>query len=133
MQRQAGYFATAFKAQEQVLLLALKSKKPSETSPVFQEVFQDLIQGQAEVNGVREKNRKSPQDNHLAMLSDGVSILFWVVQPSKPDDFVGEVLGGARMWGNRILTQFKEKCVSAHAASGLPLTDSTETHNRPNM
>lgn len=88
------------------------------------DIFKDLIQGQEKVNGVREKNRKSPQDNHLAMLSDGVSVLFWVVQPNKPDDYVGEVLGGARMYGNRLLTQFKDKCVS------FPPVHASETNAR---
>lgn len=79
------------------------------------EVFKDLVKGSEQVGAVRDNNRQSPQGSHLAMVGDGVAVLFWVVQPAKPDEYVGEVLGGARTYGNRILTEHRNKY-------GLPCT-----------
>lgn len=105
-----------FKAQRNVLLVANKAKKPAESSPVFMEVFKNLMEGSEKVGAVREWNRKTPQDNHLAMVSDGSAVVFWLVQPAKPDEYVGEVLGGARTYGNRILTEHKSKYVVPYNA-----------------
>ena len=97
------------------MFVSNKAKKPSETAPVFMDILQDLQRGIMEVNGLRDKNRKSPQENHLATLVEGSGAFNWLLQPGKPDEYIGEVLGGARMYSNRILTQNKDKCVESVA------------------
>lgn len=106
---QGAAFCVAFKAQRDVLLIASKSREPSPTSPVFMEILKNLQHGIETVNNVRENNRRSPQVNHLAMLADGVGMLAWVTIKPGPDKFVGEVLGGAQVYGNKILMQYKDK------------------------
>jgi len=71
------------------------------------EILKDLQGGMEAVNNVRESNRKVPQENHLAMLADGVGTLGWVAIKPGPDKYIGEVLGGAQFYGNKIMTTFK--------------------------
>lgn len=73
------------------------------------EILKDLQHGIETVNNVRENNRKCPQENHLAMVADGVGMLAWVTIKPAPDKYVSEVLGGAQFFGNKILTAYKEK------------------------
>lgn len=46
--------------------------------------------------------------DHLAMVGEGISALQWLIMESKPADYVGEVIGGAQMYGNRVLKAYKE-------------------------
>ena len=64
------------------------------------------------VNNVREQNRKTPQENQLAMVAEGISMLAWVTMRPNPEKHVADVLGGAQLYGNRVLTAFKDKFVS---------------------
>lgn len=109
IEEQAKSFSAAFKSQRDVLLVASKAKEPSQTSPVYRDVLKDLIEGIESVNGIRDKNRKSPQENHLSMIADGSGVLSWVTMKPSPDKYVAEVLGGAQFYGNKILSAFKGK------------------------
>lgn len=62
------------------------------------------------VEEIRQANRQSPFRDHLAMVADGLGALGWVLQDSKPADYVAELFGGAQMYGNKVLQQCKEKC-----------------------
>ena len=73
------------------------------------EIFQELQKGITEVNSIRDKNRKGPQENHLSSLVEGSGAFSWLLQPAKPDNYIEEVLGGAKIYSNRILTQHKDK------------------------
>ena len=87
-------------------------------SPAFQELISSLQHEMGTVNDIRESNRSSPYSNHLAMIGDGVGALQWIVMDSKPADYVGDVLGGAQMYGNRVLKEYKEKLVFAVHVDG---------------
>lgn len=87
------------------------------------ELLQDIQKGIMEVNSIRDKNRKHPDENHLATLVDGSDALFWVVQPGKPHDYIGEAINASRMWSNRILTQFKDKYGRTRSKKGLAGND----------
>jgi adenylyl cyclase-associated protein len=54
----------------------------------FPELIKDLQQDMGSVGDVRDTNRASQMKDHLAM--------------------VGEVTGGAQMYGNRVLKAYKE-------------------------
>lgn len=45
---------------------------------------------------------------HFAMVGEGIAALQWLLMEGKPADYVGEVAGGAQMYGNRILKAYKE-------------------------
>ena len=90
-------------------MVASKAKEPDMGSTIFHDILKDLQNGIEKVNAIRDNNRKCPEESHLSVLADGVNILAWVTVKDKPDDFVEQVLGGARMYGNRILTTYKDK------------------------
>lgn len=68
----------------------------------------ELQEGIGKVNEIRDKNRKCPQENQLAFLGEGVGVVGWVTYRPKPQDYIGDILGGAQLYGNRILKDFKE-------------------------
>ena len=45
---------------------------------------------------------------HLAMVGEGIAALQWLVMEGKPADYIGDVIGGAQMYGNRVLKTYKE-------------------------
>lgn len=64
------------------------------------------------VSNIRENNRASPLFNHLSTVSEGIPGLAWVTYDAKPAKFVNEMVGAARFYGDRVLREYKEKCVS---------------------
>lgn len=107
--KQSNLFCDAFRAQRQVLLVATKAKAPEDTDSIWQELLSDLIKHVQSIQSIRDEQRKSPAENHLAMIADGSGILSWVQVKPGADKYVEEVLGGARMYGNRIMTAHKGK------------------------
>ena len=69
------------------------------------------------VNDIREANRASPQFTHLTTVSEGIAVLGWITIDPKPVDYVSEMLSSTQFYGNRIITQNKEKFVFSHAGS----------------
>lgn len=105
---QSVLFAGAFRKTHDVLLIASKSKEPDQSSEVYRDILKPLGMGIEETVKVRDTNRGSPQSNQLNMLAEGAGVLAWVQIKPRPDEYVGELLGGAQMYGNRILKEFKE-------------------------
>lgn len=105
---QAQAVAQAFAAQRVFLLTSTKAKKPDMTSMAFGELIQDLQHAMSTVGDIRDSNRASKVKEHLAMTSEGVSALQWLVMEGKPADYIGDVIGGAQMYGNRVLKTYKE-------------------------
>ena len=81
------------------------------TSPAFGELIKDLQHEMSTVGDIKEANRTSPFKDHLAMVAEGMGALQWVVFEGKPADYVADVLGGVQLFGNRVLKEYKEKCV----------------------
>lgn len=61
------------------------------------------------VGDIRDSNRGSKAKDHLAMVGEGISALQWLVMEGKPADYIGDVIGGAQMYGNRVLKAYKER------------------------
>lgn len=80
-------------------------------SPVFMDIIKDLRTKLELVQTIRDQNYKCPEENNLAMLSEGVGMLGWVMVKPKPDEHVNDILGGAQMYGNRVLTRWKSEYV----------------------
>lgn len=95
--------------QRQVLLIASKANEPDERTYIT--ILTPLRESMQRVDKFRDDNRKCPQEDHMAMLADGVSAMGWVTWTPKPEDYVADVLGGAKMYGNRVLTKYKGQYV----------------------
>lgn len=100
--------AKAFRDQRRFIATSTKAKKPDMTSTSFSELIKDLQQDMGSVGDVRDTNRASQMKDHLAMVGEGIGALQWLIMDGKPADFVGEVTGGAQMYGNRVLKAYKE-------------------------
>ena len=98
-------------------MIASKAKKPDMTSPSFSELIKDLQHEMGTVTEIKDSNRASAFKDHLNMVAEGMGGLQWVVFEGKPADYVAEILGGVQLFGNRVLKEYKEKCVRRHASS----------------
>lgn len=95
----------AFEAERSYLYLTTKAKKPDPQPP---ELLTEIHRCTGTIDGIREANRSSPLFPHLSMVSEGILALGWVVE-QRPADVVGDILGGSQFYGNRVLSQYKEK------------------------
>lgn len=99
----------AFAAERKFLIVTTKAKKPDIQSPVYMEVLKDLQSTMGVVNDIREANRASPLFKHLSTVSEGINVLIWVANETKPVDTITEMLSSAQFWGNRVIQEYKEK------------------------
>ncbi|KAI9841542.1 MAG: hypothetical protein M1837_000643 [Sclerophora amabilis] len=106
---QSSAVVRAFGAQRKILIVATKAKKPDVQSPLYMEILTELQTEMGFVGDIREANRASPLFNHLSAVSEGIQALAWITIEPKPSDYVGEVLGGAQLFGNRVLKEYKDK------------------------
>jgi len=109
VEEQASSVAKAFASQRRFLLVTTRAKKPKLQTPQdFEVILKDLQQDMGTVGDIRDSHRTSPMKEHLAMVGEGIGALQWLVMESKPADFVGDIIGGAQMYGNRVLKTYKE-------------------------
>lgn len=108
VEEQAAAVAKGFADQRKFLLVTTKAKRPDPQSQTFMELLKDLQQDLGTAGDIKDSNRGSPVKEHLAMIAEGISTLQWLVMDGKPADVVGEMIGGAQMYGNRILKTHKE-------------------------
>jgi adenylyl cyclase-associated protein len=73
------------------------------------DLIKDLTQAIEKVDDVRQSNREPALKDPLSMVADGVGALGWITIDSKPADYVSELFGGAQMYGNKVLKEYKEK------------------------
>ncbi|KAF2503084.1 adenylyl cyclase-associated protein [Lophium mytilinum] len=106
---QAKAVKQAFDAQRVFLLVATKAKKPDMGSPKYMDLLKDITQAMSKVSDVRQSNREPALKDPLSMVADGVDTLSWITIESKPADHVTELFGGAQMYGNKVLKEYKEK------------------------
>jgi adenylyl cyclase-associated protein len=78
-------------------------------SPIYVDLIKDLQEEMTKTDDIRQNNRGSPQKDHLAMVADGVGALGWITD-SKPAEYVVELFGGAQIFGNKILKEYKDRC-----------------------
>lgn len=100
----------AFGHQRQFLLVTTKCKKPEQGSKELSDLLSDLQQDMGAVVDIKDSNRGSEMKEHLAMVGEGMGVFQWLLE-SKPGDYVGEIVGGAQMYGNRVLKAYKEGSV----------------------
>lgn len=108
VEEQAAAVAKGFADQRRFLLVTTRAKKPDQSSQTFMDLLKDLQQDLGTAGDIKDSNRGSPMKEHLAMVAEGISTLQWLVMEGKPADTVGEMIGGAQMYGNRVLKAYKE-------------------------
>ena len=108
---QADGVEKAFGHQRQFLVVTTKCKKPEQSSKEFMDLLADLQQDMSAVADIKDSHRGSEMKEQLAMVGEGMGAFQWLVVPSKPADYVGDVIGGAQMYGNRVLKAYKEGSV----------------------
>ncbi|KAF2010406.1 hypothetical protein BU24DRAFT_427532 [Aaosphaeria arxii CBS 175.79] len=106
---QAKAVQQAFTAQRQFLLVATKAKKPDISTCM--EILKDLQAAMEKVDEVRQNNREASLRDPLTMVTDGVGALGWVtVEGSpKPHEYIKELFGGAQIFGNKVLKEYRDK------------------------
>ena len=107
---QAQAVQQAFQAQRQILFVSTKAKKPDISS--FTIILKDLQAAMEKVDEIRQGNREPALRDPLSMVADGVYALGWItIEGTKPHTHISELFGGAQMYGNKVLKEYKEKWV----------------------
>jgi adenylyl cyclase-associated protein len=106
---QAKAVQQAFAAQREFLLVATKAKKPDALTCM--EITKDLQAAMEKVDEIRQGNREPPLRDPLTMVADGVGALSWLtIEGSpKPHEYITELFGGAQIFGNKVLREYKDK------------------------
>ncbi|GAP87268.1 putative adenylyl cyclase-associated protein [Rosellinia necatrix] len=110
---QASKVYDGFKQQRRFLLISTKAKKPDISVSADMLVYQDLLKPINEslmaVGGIRDSNRGSPVSTQLSAVAEGIMVLAWVTVDRQPFKHVDESLGSAQFFGNRVLSEHKDK------------------------
>ena len=107
--RQSAAVLRAFAAERKFLIVTTRAKKPDIQSPAYMEVLKELQSTMGVVNDIREANRASPLFTNLTTVSEGINVLGWFANESKPTDTINEMLSSAQFYGNRVIKEYKEK------------------------
>jgi hypothetical protein len=73
-------------------------------SPAFVDLIKDMNKSSGVVITVKDNNFHTPLKNHLQMVEGGVWALNWPFTPEKPADYVKQIIGSARMFGDKVTT-----------------------------
>lgn len=110
---QASKVLDGFKQQRRFLLISTKAKKPdisvSAEMSVYQELLKPINEALMAVGSIKESNRGSPVFTQLSAVAEGIMVLAWVTVDNKPFKHVDESLGSAQFFGNRVLSEHKDK------------------------
>lgn len=110
---QASKVLDGFKQQRRFLLISTKAKKPdigvTTEMSVYQELLKPINEALMAVGSIKESNRGSPVFTQLSAVAEGIMVLAWVTVDNKPFKHVDESLGSAQFFGNRVLSEHKDK------------------------
>jgi adenylyl cyclase-associated protein len=75
------------------------------------EILKDLQTAIEKVDEARQRNRDAPLRDPLSMVADGVGALGWVTVEGnpKPYEYIHDLFGGAQMYGNKVLKEYRDK------------------------
>lgn len=107
VKEQSNYFMEALKAQRQLILVASKSKKPTED--VIKKLILPISNAMKSICDIREKNRISPLFNHLSAMSESILALGWIMVEPAPAPYIEESIAAAQYYIIRVIKEFKEK------------------------
>lgn len=101
----------AFAAQRQYIFIANKAKKPDDRT--IMELLKDLQASMEKTDDFKQQNREGALKDPLTMVADGVGCLGWItINPGssmKPHEHIKELFGGAQMYGNKVLKEYRDK------------------------
>ena len=118
-----------FKDLRELLLVAALCKKPDQSG--FEKLLAPLQKDIEAITRAKENNRKEREwFTHMSTVAEGATCVGWVTivsdslwldcnsrntdyffQEPKPGPYVGEIKDSAQFYANRVLKEFKEKCV----------------------
>ena len=97
------------------MLLTTRAKKPDHTGSemaLYQDLLKPINEALMAVSNIKESNRPSPVFSNLSAVADGIMVLAWVTVENRPYKHVEESLSSAQFFGNRVLKEQRDKCVS---------------------
>ncbi|XP_053383314.1 adenylyl cyclase-associated protein 1-like [Mercenaria mercenaria] len=107
VETQANMVKASFQTLRDFLVTASKSKKPAQN--VLSELLSPLSQHISSIQEFREKNRTSPNFNHLSGISESIPALGWVAVEPTPGPYVKDMQDAGQFYTNRVLKDYKEK------------------------
>jgi adenylyl cyclase-associated protein len=102
---------TTLQEERTILYVATKAKKPVEGSKEYIALYDGMSKNMMAINDIQDKNKNMQLKNHMALVADAAQALTWIAIDNKPADYLGELFGGAQIWGNNILRAYKDKLV----------------------
>ena len=111
LSEQAAHVQKTLEQERRFLLVATKTKKPEMGGPDFMELFTPMQTEAGKVIAIKDNNRGHALFNHLSAVADSIGVVAWATIENKPFKHVEESLGSAKYYGNRVLKEFREKCV----------------------
>lgn len=105
--RQSKHVEAGFKAERTFLVVASKAKKPDMDATM--KLLRDLQIAMERVDEVRQKSRDFALKDSLSMVGDGMGTLGWVTYDNKPHEVIHDLFGGAQMYGNKVLKEYRDK------------------------
>lgn len=111
---QAAAVRAAFDQVRTIVRVASACQKPAggAGAPAFAPFLQPLQAELQRVLDLRDKNRgEKALFNHLSTVSEGIPAVGWVAVEPTPVPYVNEMKDSAQFYANRVLKEFKERCV----------------------
>lgn len=111
---QAAAVRAAFDHVRTIVRVACACQKPAggAGAPAFVPFLQPLQAELQRVLDLRDKNRgEKALFNHLSTVSEGIPAVGWVAVEPTPVPYVNEMKDSAQFYANRVLKEFKERCV----------------------
>lgn len=107
--RQSKHVEAAFKAERTFLMVATKAKRPEVEAAM--KLLKDLQMAIERVDETKQQNRDHALRDGLTMVADGIGSLGWIMVETspKPYEYIHELFGGAQMYGNKVLKEYRDK------------------------
>jgi len=93
-------------ATKDFLRVTVRAKTPIPAD--LQLVVKPLNDAIIKVSEYRQNKRSSMQFNHLSEVSEAIGAFGWVMVPTRPVDYMAEMIGAADFYGNRVLKDYKD-------------------------
>ncbi|KAI9511312.1 adenylate cyclase associated N terminal-domain-containing protein [Russula earlei] len=91
-----------------IIRIAAICKKPDQAA--FAELLSDLQSDIEAISAIKDSNRKEQVwFNHLSFVAEGSPAVAWITVENKPGPYVKDIKDTTQFYGNRIITEFKEK------------------------
>lgn len=102
----ATLFAHAFDEQVHFLRVVAQAKKPDMADAGFLALLKPINETIEQINQLKDTNRGTKTANHLATISEGASVLGWIVSDT-PVLLIPEFKDSAQFWANRVVKEYK--------------------------